>query len=117
MARTRKTTTSALTDGEQKVAGLKAISPNLDLKKGVSVAEGETLIGNARTKLNEYNSLLAQLDAKLNEVNAADKDLRAFNKKVLPAVGVEYGTDSDEYEKVGGVRESERKKRVTKPKS
>jgi hypothetical protein len=35
---------------------------------------------------------------------------------VLPAVGLKYGKDSSEYEMAGGTRESERKKRVVKPK-
>lgn len=56
--------------------------------------------------------MLAQTDAKLNEVNTQNKLLQKFNAKGLPAVGLEYGKDSDEYEKVGGGRESERKKRT-----
>lgn len=114
MARTRKTTTPEMKDADQKIAGMKAIEPALALDNGVSVAEGERLRGNVQAKIDEYNTMLAQLDGKLNEINAENKILRAFNKKVLPAVGLRYGTDSDEYEKAGGVRDSERKKPVRK---
>ena len=114
MARARKVTLPALKETEQKVAGLKAINKTLDLGKGVSVAAGEALLAGVRNKLEEYNTLLALADAKLNEVNAENKNLRGFNSKVLPAVGLEYGKDSHEYEMVGGVRESERKKPVRK---
>ncbi len=110
MARRRKTTTKAIIEAEQRIAGMKSINKNLDLENGVSVAEGEAILAAERTLLGEYSELLAQADAKLNEVNSKDKELRAFNKKILPAVGLKYGTDSSEYEMVGGVRESERKK-------
>ena len=56
------------------------------------------------------------IDESLNIFNVADLKLRAGNKKILPAVGLKYGTDSDEYEKVGGKRESERARRTVKPK-
>lgn len=116
MARQRKTKTLAMTEGEQKIAGMKSIDQNLDLGNDASVAAGEAIIAAERVILEEYNSLLAQADAKLNQLQAQDRLMRAFNKKVLPAVGLKYGTDSDEYEKVGGVRESERRKRTPKPK-
>lgn len=117
MARQRKTTTSAMSDAEQKVAGLKSISPTLDLGNGVSVAAGNAVLAEMRAALEDYNSSLAVADEKLNVLNAKDRLARAFNKKVLPAVGLEFGTDSSEYEQAGGVRESERKKPVRKPKT
>lgn len=76
----------------------------------MTVAVGDALLTTSRAPLEKYNSLLARLDETLNEIKANDKNHRAFNKKVLSAVGLKYGTDSDEYEMVGGVRDSERKK-------
>lgn len=116
MPRARKNETPAMKDTALKVAGMKSIKVDLDLENGVSVAEGEELLAANRKAIEEYNTLLASADEKLNIINANDKKLRAFNKKILPAVGLKYGTDSSEYEKVGGIRESERKKPVRKVK-
>lgn len=101
---------------EQRIAGLKTINPTLDLGNGVSIAAFEAVLNEGREAIEDYNSSLAVSDAKLNVVKATDKLIRAANKKILPAVGLKYGTDSDEYEKAGGVRESERKKPKSKDK-
>lgn len=110
MARQRKAASQSMNDAEQKIAGMKSIDAALDLKEGVSVAAGEALLAEARTALDDYNQTLALADQKLSVFNEREKILRGFNKKVLPAVGLRYGTDSAEYEMVGGVRDSERKK-------
>lgn len=117
MARQRKLPTTAMKELEQNIAGMKSIDPALDFENGVSVAAGEAVLAAERATLEEYNSMLALLDGKLNQLMAEDRLSRAFNKRVKPAVGLRYGTDASEYEKVGGVRESERKRPVRKPKS
>ncbi len=53
----------------------------------------------------------------MNQINAKNKEMGKFCKKVKPAIGLKYGTDSSEYEMVGGVRDSERKKPGKKPKT
>ena len=110
MARRRKAATTPMNDTEQRVAGMKSIDPALDLQEGVSVAVGETLLDEARVALDEYNQVLAQSDEKLTIFKNKERNLKVFNKKVLPAVGLKYGTDSAEYEMVGGTRDSERAK-------
>lgn len=116
MARVRRTTSSAITDGEQKIAGMKAIDPALDLGNGVTVAGGEALLDDARQLLEDYNASLAISDGLLNAFEAKEKELQNFNTKILPAGGLKYGKDSAEYEKLGGVRASDRKKPVRKTK-
>lgn len=117
MAKVRKTISTVISDGEQKLIGLKTISATLNLQNGVSVAEGQGFLDAARAALDEYNRALAVADEKLNVFNQAESDLRGFNSKVLPAIGLKYGKDSGEYESVGGTRDSERKRPVRKPKS
>jgi hypothetical protein len=104
----RKAATPPMNDAEQRVAGMKSIDAALDLKDGVSVAAGEALLDDARAALADYNQTLALSDEKLTVFKAKERLLRDFNKKVLPAVGLKYGTDSAEYEMVGGTRDSER---------
>lgn len=115
MAKARKTTSPAITDGEQKVVGMKSIKEDLDLGNGVTVVNGEALLFDARRLLADYNASLAVSDGLLTAFELKEKELQKFNAKVLPAVGLKYGKDSAEYEKAGGVRDSERKKPNRKP--
>jgi hypothetical protein len=116
MPRSRKTTSTAITEAEQKIAGMKAIEAALDLGNEVNVSNGEHLLQGARSTLETYNAALAVADGLLNDFKVKERALRAFNRKVLPAGGLKYGTDSSEYEQLGGVRDSERKRPLRKPK-
>jgi hypothetical protein len=116
MPRARKKVSAAIQDAEQKIAGMKSIEPALDLENSTSVAAGEVLLADARGALEDYNMTLALADEKLSIFTAKERGLQKFNKKVLPAVGLKYGTDSAEYEMVGGTRDSERAKPKPKPK-
>lgn len=117
MARRRKKATEEMRELRQKIAGMKSIDPNFDAGNGVSVEAAEALINEAEAALEDFNQSVATTDEKDNFFGGKNKQVRAFNKKVLPATGLKYGTDSSEYEQVGGVRDSERKKRTVKPKT
>ncbi|MEP6901958.1 MAG: hypothetical protein ABJA66_09420, partial [Actinomycetota bacterium] len=83
----------------------------------VAVTSGDLLLSDARAALESYNASLAISDGLLNVFNEKERALRSFNKKVLPAGGLKFGTDSNEYGKLGGTRDSNRKKPTRKPKS
>jgi hypothetical protein len=103
-------------DLKQKIAGMKAIDQNFDAGNDVSLTTAEAMDAEAEAALEDYNSALATVDDKYNFLVAKDRQIRAFNGKVLPAAKLKYGSDSSEYEQLGGVRDSERKKPVRKPK-
>jgi predicted nucleic acid-binding Zn-ribbon protein len=65
-------------------------------------------------KLDSYNQRLAALDSLQNDVAASEADLRDTNKRMLSAAEAHYGSDSNEYEQVGGTRVSDRKRPVRK---
>ena len=115
MARTRKSPTPSMKEMDQKIAGMTAIDSDFDAGNGVNLTAVKAIKADADAALADYNSELAIVDEKYNVFLAKDKLVSAMNKKVLPAVGLKYGTDSIEYEQVGGVRDSERKKPVRKP--
>lgn len=116
MARRRKQATPEIKELRQKIAGMKAIDPAFDAGNGVTLVAAEALLAGGEDKLEDYNQAIATADDKDNIFGAANKDIRGFNRKVLPAAGLKYGTDSSEYEQLGGVRDSDRKKRTPKPK-
>lgn len=99
-----------MTVSQKRLSGLKSISATLDLGNGISVASVESEITGFETQLNNYNSQLSDVDKRLNEVNQAEKLLSQLNRRILQAVGSAYGYDSNEYEMVGGIRNSERRK-------
>lgn len=116
MARRRKQASEEMKELIQKIAGMKTIDGNFDAGNGVTVAAAEALLARGETGLSNCNQSVAAADDADNVFAGINKEIRAFNKKVLPATGLKYGTDSSEYELVGGVRESERKRPTKKPK-
>ncbi len=116
MPRSRKAATPIMIKADTRLANCQSIDPTLDLGNSLTNKTLETALTNSRTELDKYNGLLADADAQLNVFNATEKILKDVNERMLEAVGVKFGKDSDEYEKAGGVRKSERKKAVRKPK-
>jgi hypothetical protein len=99
-----------------RVDGLAAIDPALDLGETVSVAEGNTKVKAATKTLSDYNKALKTADDLLNQLKAQEKELGTWSARALNGVKFKFGDDSSQYEMAGGVRKSERKKPVRKPK-
>jgi hypothetical protein len=97
-----------------RLSGMKSIDPNLDLGNGLSVSAVETRKLELEGKLAAYNEHLSNLDADLNDVKSLEKDINQLNRRILQAVGSAYGYDSNAYEMIGGVRNSDRKKPTRK---
>lgn len=111
MARMKKTT-SHFDEAKTRLASLKSISPVLDLGNGLTVAGYEAAITDLLTRVNDYNTALSQLDSQLNSVRESDKALRDLSERMLTGVASRFGKNSDEYEKAGGIRKSERRRPV-----
>lgn len=93
-----------------RAAGLKSISPTLDLGPGLTLAEFEQQIATFRALQDEYNQFLAVLDEKKNAFEAKEKELDDLNSRMLAGVGARWGKNSNQYEQAGGTRTDERKK-------
>ena len=106
----QKRGSTVLTQAEQRLLGMKNINPKLDLGGGCSTAAIEKAVKEVREKLNTYHTLLSQADAASNELERAEKVLAQLSKKVLKGVAVKFDEESDQYEMVGGVRPSDRKR-------
>ncbi len=115
MAR-QKRTSKALDKLNKRLSGMKSISPALDLGNGLDVATVGASASNLETSVNTYNQDLSLFDKKTNDLNDLEKANNQLSRRILQAVGSAYGFDSSEYEMVGGVRTSERKKPHPKPK-
>jgi hypothetical protein len=109
MARQRRTS-AVLETTRQRLAGLKSITPAPDFGSNLNALGGQAVITDLANELDSYNQNSAALDEQQNLVDAKEDGLNDWNKRVLAAVGAKYGTDSPEYELVGGTRTSHRKK-------
>ena len=109
MARQRRTS-AILEVTRQRLAGLKKIDSAPDFGGNLNAAGGQALITDFTNELDSYNQNTAALDEQQNLVDTKEDTAADWNKRVLAAVGAKYGTDSSEYEMVGGTRLSERKR-------
>jgi hypothetical protein len=109
MARKRRTS-GVLETTRQRFAGFKKINPAPDFGGNLNAAGGQTVITELADELDSYNQNTAALDEQQNRVDTKEDTAGDWNKRMLAAVGAKYGTDSSEYEMVGGTRTSERKR-------
>lgn len=113
MARARRA--SAILDAaRQRLNGLNSITPAPNLGPNLTAAAFQTAVTSFAAQVDTYNEHLASLDEEQNQLEASERDLRDLNRRILSAVEAQFGADSSEYEKVGGTRTSERKRRTRK---
>jgi hypothetical protein len=114
MAR-KKRKSKAVQNGLKRAAALAAIDPKLDLGNGLTLDAYNAAIQAQEKSVDDYNSDLSDLDARLTGIKASEKTLAQLSTRMLKGVSSKFGEDSDEYEKAGGKRTSERKRPVRQP--
>lgn len=108
MAR-RKRTSPAVDHASTRSSALESIDENLDLGNNLTLVAYNAAIKATDDLLSKYNTKLSELDGLLNQLETSETKLDELSGRMLAAVGVKYSKDSDEYEKAGGTRTSERK--------
>ncbi len=106
MSRQKKTAHVA-EKSEHRLAGLKAINPNLDLGEGCNVIVIQDTIDQLRDRVNIYNDALAMVDSTQIDIQNLEKQLTQLSQKALLGVAFKYGRDSDQYRLAGGTPTSE----------
>lgn len=101
---------------EKRANALRSIDAALDLGNGLTLADYESRTAALKAKNDKYNTDLSTLDGDLNSIQADEKSLDDRSGRMLAGAGSKYGKDSDEYEKAGGTRTSERKPPLRKNK-
>ncbi|MEW6496815.1 MAG: hypothetical protein AB1589_30470 [Cyanobacteriota bacterium] len=104
----KKRTSRILEKAEIRSAGLKAIDPTLDFGDVRNLNNMAQLIEQLRTKIDAYNTALAVIDSSKTEIEELEKNLSDITEKMLIGVAFQYGKDSREYQMAGGVRKSDR---------
>lgn len=113
MARKRRTS-AVLETARQRLAGLKSLKPVPDFGGDLNVAGGEATITDCSGELDGYNQNMATLDEQQIRVETKEDAVSDWAKRLLSAGAARFGTDSPEYEALGGTRQSERKQRPRK---
>lgn len=111
-----KRTSNSVDNLKERLSGMIAIDPKLDLGNGITVEEGEKLVTTCEKDLQDYNVILSVADDKQYAIEQLEKEIDTFCAKILSSAAVKYGKDSIEYEKVGGKRTSDIKRAPRKPK-
>jgi hypothetical protein len=114
MAR-KKRKSPAVERANKRAAALASIDKALDLGNGLTLDAYNTSITAQDAAVEQYNTDLSGLDASLTNIKAGEKTLDQLSVRMLKGVASKFGEDSDEYEKAGGKRTSERKRPQRKP--
>ena len=108
-----KRTSKILDKANVRAAGLRSIGAQ-DFGGGLTSASYEQALAEVRALLDDYNQTLSTVDEKANLLAASEQKLRDLYERVLAGTAAKYGKNSNEYEKVGGVRKSDRKRPVAR---
>ena len=94
----------------KRMASLKAIDPTLDLGNGLTVETYQQSIDHVSNVMEVYNTQLSLTDSFSSSLKEKEKLLRAFSERMLTGVAAKFGKDSEQYQKAGGTKKSERKR-------
>jgi uncharacterized protein YPO0396 len=101
---------AVLEAARQRLAGLKSITPKPNFGSTLDVDQYEHDIEAFSAQLEQYNDTLSLLDRQQNDLDDGEARIKDKNRRMLAATEAQYGPDSNEYEAVGGTRESDRKR-------
>jgi len=95
----------------KRLAAMKSIDEKLDLGNGLTLAAYNSTIEKTKNTLDAYNKQLSLADGALNDLMADEEVLRDWNERMLTGIATRYGKDSSEYEKAGGTKKSDIKRK------
>ncbi|OUL25311.1 hypothetical protein [Nostoc sp. 106C] len=108
----KKRKSSVLEKVESRAAGIKLVDPNLKLDDDYSLEKLMESMEQLRNKIEIHNNALSLADSSLAEVEEMEKNLNKLSQKMLMLIAIKYGTDSPQYETAGGVRDSDRVRKM-----
>jgi ABC-type hemin transport system substrate-binding protein len=111
MARQKKTS-RVLEKAQLRFSGLKSIVPEIKFDENYNLEKLMASIEHLRAKLDVYNTALSVVDSSKDEIEEIEKHLSQLCEKMLMVVAIKHGKDSREYEMAGGVRNSDRVRKI-----
>jgi len=111
----RKRKSAALETARLRRTGLNSITKPIDFGANTTKEAFEAKLTAFENRLNAYNQRLAELDNEQNNIDDAERELVQWNRRILSAGEASFGSDSSEYELLGGTRTSDRKRPTRRP--
>ncbi|MBE8970018.1 hypothetical protein IQ277_28525 [Nostocales cyanobacterium LEGE 12452] len=108
----QKRTSRILEKAQLRSSGLKSIVPSVKFDEDYSLEKLVESIDQLRNKIDIYNTALSVVDSSKTEIEEMEKNLSQLSEKMLMVVAIKYGKDSREYEMAGGVRNSDRIRKI-----
>jgi hypothetical protein len=112
----RKKNSEIILKAKRRSLSIGSISTTFKVSDDVTFDKYEQVIVEADKAQNDYNEQLRLADEKSNILDDSLSKLKDWNERMLEGVGSVYGKNSNEYEKAGGVRKTDRKRRSRKEK-
>ena len=106
----KKSSCRSLEKAKVRLDGIQAIKADLDLGMGFSAKGYQQKIAGLQQKISAYNLTLSNVDELRSQIVVAEKELADYSEQMLLGVAAQFGKNSYEYEKAGGVRKGERKR-------
>jgi len=100
----------ALETARSRRTGLNSITKPIDFGANTTKEAFLAKITAFEARLNAYNQKVAELDDEQNNIDDDERELIQWNKRILSAGEASFGSDSSEYELLGGTRTSDRKR-------
>lgn len=113
MAKLRKS--DAIAEAEALIAALRPMESKLDFGKSLTLAAYIARTEATRALLANLNTLIAQLESARNAFTQGEGELIGMSRRMRNGVLVQFGPDSNEFETVGGIRTSGRKRAARRP--
>ena len=113
MVRARKKS-EVIDQARVRLAGMKSINEKLDLGNGCSTATVEAKLNEALKALEALNKLKSQTSEAGDDFEKVEKELARLSKQILLGAAMKYDQESSEYEMMGGVKLSDRRRSKTK---
>jgi hypothetical protein len=114
MSYKKRTTSKEVERAENRMAGIKQYNDTVTLGTDLTEVTYTAGIDKVKALTKTNNDLLTQADGVVTNLKIAEKELAKLSSRFLNGVGSKYGYDSVEYEKAGGVRTSDIKKKSTR---
>lgn len=106
MALLKKKKSRSLETAQFRANQLANIDETIDFGGGFNYQVYHDLVETAKSELDKYNSMMADVDEQRIVVRRLEKKLNDANERVFAGIITQYGRDSAEYEMMGGKRKS-----------
>lgn len=103
----RRTTSESQLKLQSRMTALEPVEPDFDFGEGLDKQTLTAFVDSLQEKLAAYNNTLATADSLRDELKKLEKKADDISERLYAAIIARFGRDSEQYQRIGGVRKSE----------